>query len=501
MEDEKPLELEIETVWGDAIEEASRYQKMLERVVETETKVARSLRDTSKAAKEKSRIDASGVPSSSSYSSNTSGPYSRLSDAQNKLRNERDRQRAQRESGDAIDDATKNTNQNRLRDLEHKLRQAERSVDRAHKQDERDKPKDEYQERSKMFKQMIESSRINLPGGVNPLVGQTLKPFLGTEKAAVVTGALGEVMAGIATLGEAAGVAGLAIGAVAVGAYKLAEWTIQQAEEGARLTQSFSDLRASIGGSRTTTAETLMISRIAGVDGANAARSLQDRITSDPLAMATAGKYGVHNIKAPYGKLNFSEQYNKLIESVSEIQDEEQRRREAMILGVEQEVGRYSLLSGDMKDRLKITGGVTSKINNQQVEQRAAEFMSAMQNANQANENVKAAWGNLFTGTGTSLLNLYADVANDFANGLDDLGASLGLSGGSSSIASSSRDMSVGINLNTRAIQENTEAVQNMTGVLSNGPRGQGALPSALSQGDNFARGRSTMALAFGPLG
>ncbi|MBB6054108.1 hypothetical protein, partial [Armatimonas rosea] len=109
----------------------------------------------------------------------------------------------------------------------------------------------------------------------------------------------------------------------------------------------YTESRATSGGSM---ADVARLGLMGG--NASAARAFQERITSNPEAMSAAGRIGIHNLKGPYGNLNWSAQYLKAIEQTSKIADESLRQRLALMLGIEQEVAKYSLLSPATRDAM-----------------------------------------------------------------------------------------------------------------------------------------------------
>ncbi len=312
--------------------------------------------------------------------------------------------------------------------------------------------------------------------GVEPLIG----------RAAAALGINTTALAGM--VGKLAGPIGLAITAVMAvkGAFDLA------ADSAQRITTKFTDVRSSTGASTLGAAQLGMIAGFTGVDAPGAARAFHQRIATDPVAMGFAAMAGVRaGAPGPFGPTDQSASYRQAIERVSGISNGDDRIRTARALGIEQEVGRYSLLSPEMRSRMERTSQVSAQINDSGAQQRGAEMVAAMERAGQSTQNVKDAFGNLMGGRFIDFLNAYSDIADQTAlqvNSLSGLvygsakkpGSSYG-SGGSDG-ALESRQIAATSDL-TRAMIALTSATERST--RGGGARTSDAIPKNLS-GQSF---------------
>lgn len=349
--------------------------------------------------------------------------------------------------------------------------------------------------------QALYSTRINLPGGAAPLLGKTLEAAVGPA----------------ATRGILAGMAPIArfLGPTAV-AFMLAKDAVvgfyQAAKASAEATNRLTEARATAGGSVSD------VARLGLVGGsAEAARSLQERITSDPMAMTAGARVGVRNQKTSLGgSLNLSAQYLTAIENTAKIADESQRQRLALTLGIEQEVAKYSLLSEETRKRLKDQAKATEAISDPRAQAQAAEFEAAQKQMGQAWSNVRVAFGNLFSDDVTGVLNEIADGANALAKWLHGLRGNnrryrtpLGaLTGGAMGDKGYDVPANTPANIsrqspmmaNTLAVQANTEALSRLNGTIGGGQKTQQALPGPL-RGQFLHQAMMTGQLRMGALG
>lgn len=384
-------------------------------------------------------------------------------------------------------EAQKSGNAERIEDAEFKVRSAQESLDRART------PRGVAMTREM---QALYSSRINLPGGAAPLLGKTLD-------AAVGPAATKGILAGLAPLAARI----IPMAAVFTIAKDAVEGFYQATKESAEITNRITAAQASAGGS------TADIARLGLMGGsASAARSFQERVTSDPQAMTAAGRVGVHNLRGPYGNLNYSEQYLKAIENTTNIADARLRQQLALTLGIEQEVARYALLSVETRKRLMVQAKATGAINDPRTQMQGAEFDAAQQQMTQSWENVKVAFGSLFSDDVTGFLNELADGANSLAKWLKGmrgnnrryktpLGALTGgLLGDPGYDAPTSGTKQTPLMANTVALHGNTEAMNRLTTNIGGGQYARDAVPSAL-RGQQLHEAMVSRSLSLGALG
>ena len=354
-------------------------------------------------------------------------------------------------------------------------------------------------------------------GGVGKSAGGEAAGTAGAGAAEAGAGAAGEAAGGMGAIAGAAGEAVEALGALVLasgpaapiviglallagGAAIAAGAMIQAATAAAEITQKFSDLQSRVGGSGIDAAQARIMSRVTGVDAGSASRSLRERITTDGMAMGIAAKYGVSAQPGVFGKRNFGQQYQQLIERLSSSKDKDGAMREADQLGIGQEVQRYQLLSTSTKQRLKDTASTSAHVNSPAAQRRAAELEAAMQNLGEASDNLKTAWGDLFNGTWMpDLINGLAGVENWLADKLSLVanaahGTNLpGIPGGTNSSASGgggSGSPTGSSSLDSQQLQATlglTEAInQNTRTIIGGGPNANAALPSGM-RGQNLS--------------
>lgn len=342
--------------------------------------------------------------------------------------------------------------------------------------------------------QALYSTRLNLPGGAAPLIGKTLEASIGPA-------ATRGVLAGLAPIAKAGG--------VVAGTFLLVKEGLQMlynaASQSAAATNRLTSAQATSGG---TTGDAARLSMVGGT--AEAARSLQERITKDPEAMTGAAQVGIVNQRGVYGNLNWSRQYLTAIERVSAIGDESMRRQLALRLGIEQEVAQYSLLSEATKRSIKAQADLTGKINDPRAQAMGAEFAANQNLLAQALGNVKSAAGQLFEEDMIGLLTEVADwmsKAADWLHGLRGekkqydtfLGALTGgLLGDQGRPAQASK--SAPVSANTMALNANTEAISRLNGIIGSSANARTALPDAL-RGPQLYEARRSQSLRIGALG
>ena len=207
----------------------------------------------------------------------------------------------------------------------------------------------------------------------------------------------------------------------------------------------------------------------------------------------------------PYGDPNFTRGYLQAIERVSKIADASQRRRLALMLGIEQEVAQWSLLSEASQRRLKDAADIAGQMSDPQAQKGAAEFEASRKLVESAVSNFMVAAGNLFGPTITEFFNDTADLLNGVAKTIKDseaigkviLGTAIsGLPGGQvfgmslmkdgvkSKFSTPDAPLTNGgvsdektglLAANTQAMVANTEAMQRLTQNIGGGPRAREA--------------------------
>lgn len=343
--------------------------------------------------------------------------------------------------------------------------------------------------------QALYSTRLNLPGGAAPLLGKTLDAAVGPA----------------ATRGILSGLAPLAAKMLPfVAAFTVAKSAIEgfteSARQSAEITNRITSAQATSGG---TTADVARLGLMGG--SAGAARSFQERVTTDPQAMTAAARVGIRNLKGQYGNLNWTEQYLKAIENTAAIADDRLRQRLALTLGIEQEVARYSLLSSETRRRLMAQASVTGAINDPRTQAQGAEFDAAQQQMTQSWENVKTAFGSIFSDDVTGFLNELADGANSLAKWFKGmrgnnrryktpLGAlTFGLLGDPGYDAPVEQTRKSPMMSNTMALHANTEAMNRLNSNIGGGARTQESLSPIYGQ--KMHEAMVSGSLRFGALG
>jgi len=344
--------------------------------------------------------------------------------------------------------------------------------------------------------QALYSTRVNLPGGAAPLLGKTLEAAVGPAATRGVLAGLAPLAAKLLPMGVAFTVAKDAV----MGFY-------QAAQQSAEITNRLTSAQATAGGS------TADVARLALMGGsAGAARSFQERVTTDPMAMSAAARVGVRNQRGQYGSLNWSEQYLRAIENTAAVGDAQMRQKLALTLGIEQEVARYTQLSAETRKRLKAQAEATGAINDPRTQAQGAEFESAQQQMSQSWENVKTAFGSLFSDDVTGVLNELADGANTLSKWIKGmrgnnrryktpLGAlTFGLLGDPGYDAQAPQSRQTPLMANTVALHGNTEAMNRLSSTIGGGQYSREAMPSALS-GQMLHEARISGSLRLGALG
>lgn len=168
------------------------------------------------------------------------------------------------------------------------------------------------------------------------------------------------------------------------------------------------EARATSGG---TMSEVARLGLIGG--NAGAARSFQERITSDPLAMGAAGRLGIHNLKGVYGDLDWTRQYLTAIERTAGIADERLRQQLSLTLGIEQEVAKYSLLSPSARQAMKEAADLSASFNDAGVQSQAQDIQVLLKAQKQSIENLGFSLVSVF---GDDAIGLIEEVTKGFNN-------------------------------------------------------------------------------------
>jgi hypothetical protein len=352
MNEDDDLELLLGSRFA-GLRDAEKYAETMERIATAEGEIAKSSRGNSR--------------SSMTYA----GPNARLAAANAAL----SQARSQGVTGGALED------------LQFRQRNASRAVDRM-----RQGPTDPAY-------QALYSTRFGM-GGAAPLVGRTMDAVLGPTMTRSILGAASKA------LGPAVAVAGVIFeGAKAI-------YSLTSASMAA--TNSLMGLRVATGGSTLDAARVQVMGGAIGASG-QGARAFQDRITGTDEGRSAAAQIGMSNTRAPYGKMNFGAQYMDAIQRTAAITDENQRQRLAYMLGIEEEVARYSKLSASSRRALERTAEATRGINDPQQARDAAEFQANTTRMAQGWENLKTASGKGFAQPVMALQEAVAEFLDEMA--------------------------------------------------------------------------------------
>jgi hypothetical protein len=484
---EEQLDLLLGTQF-QGIEEALKYAQAMERVARAESKAADSVAKAAQAQKELNLTRGDmpvGLPSGAA-------PLRDLPPAPKEETTPKEPKQAplpfgphQRllKAGEDFDKARESGTTAQIADAHYALRRAQDRVEQA--------------QRGAMSPaaQALYSTRINLPGGAAPLLGKGLEAVMGKEKALALVETFGEKLLPMVSRSGP-------IGLLATASYAAAKGAFELAQSAAKATSAYTSAQASIGGSVSD------VARVQMVGDAGAARSFAERISSDPTAMATAAQIGVRQTKIPYGDTDFTKGYLQAIERTSQIADASQRRRLALILGIEQEVATWSLLSEATHKRMKDAARITGMVNDPAAQKQAAEMKASQDALAQAKENLASATGQLFQGPATEFLNDTAQVLLWLAKvmkqgrdwiqplagalisgfpGMAPVGAAL--IGNAAQNRGQTPEVSV-LSDNTQALVENTIAMQKLNQNIGAGSRGRDATERlrTLGSSTNFSR-------------
>lgn len=468
MENEDELQLLLGTQF-QGIEQARQYAAAMERVARAETKAAESVIKASQAQKELN-LSRGEMPTGM-------GPMLNLPlrdlppPAQREEKAPQEPRQAplpmgphQRllKAGEDFDRAKESGNVAQIADAHYALRRAQDRVEQA--------------QRGAMSPQAqaLYSMRLNLPGGAAPLLGKGLEAVVGKEKTIALMEAFGsKLLPMVAKAGP--------IGMLASVAVATAKGLLDLSESAAQATNAYTEAQASLGGSVSD------VARVQMVGSAGSARSFAERISSDPMAMSAAAQVGVHQMKAPYGDTDFTKGYLQAIERVSKIADASQRRRLALMLGIEQEVARWSLMSEGTRARLKETAAMAARVTSEADQRNAADLKAGLDSLTEAKKNLSTALGNLFTETEASLVDELAGMVNAitalipksathtrYQSGLAGFFQALtfGAFGGGETTTDDHASL---LAANTQAMMDNTQAVSRLTQNIGGGSRAREA--------------------------
>lgn len=337
-------------------------------------------------------------------------------------------------------------------------------------------------------------------GGLNPLVGRSLSVF-GVNPTSVARGASSLAAGGVGGAGVATlGLAGLAAAAAlaVVGVSKLAI-------ESSRTAREFQAMRFGTGGTTGENAQLRGIGGALGMSGGDMtalAQSFQNRITSDPTAMAYASRMGVRNLGGPMGNQDYAGQLLRAINGLRRFQGQD-RLRAARATGLESALP-YTELSQGTMDRLGSTSAISARAFDPQQQRNAAEFQAAQSRAAQSSENFKAALGRNVLPKLTVMLHWFSDVLDGATNFL------LAITGGSGGFNRAMGQTPAGTGSGGGALANahqaqisatvaNTEALLALGKMIGGGERARAAMPSDLA-GYGLRRAVETQALRLGAI-
>ncbi len=482
---------ELQAVLGvefQGIDDALRYADAMKSVAQAEGRVARATKARQEAQQQgagslptiqQALAALDGVPARSGPASASSGPNARLAAIQAEI--------AKIRPGVTSPDI--------VEDLFHRRGQAQKAVERMRGGG------------PSAMETALRSTRFGA-GPLSPLAGRTLDAVIGPAASKAAFGVAAKL----------AGPIGIALAALDV-VKTTGEELFKLSQASAAATNALTSIQAQAGGSM------LDAARLSGMGflGASAqgAQAFKDRITSDPMAMSAAGRFGIHNLKGAFGDQNLAAQYMKAIEETSKIEDESLRRRIATQLGIQEEVTRYSLLSENTKGAMRATAFVSSKVNDPEQQKAAAEFAAAVANESKARENLTGAIGQLFEKDFTAFLNMMAFVENAIAlsikqtsgflkfflknNPLNPLGMMFGhMEETADALGLGTKSGSGGaLTQNTRSNIRLTDSIDRLNGTVQGaGQRGGGFLGNVRDAGGaGLHEAVMTRSLAFGALG
>jgi len=313
------------------------------------------------------------------------------------------------------------------------------------------------------------------------------------------------------------------------GAKAIYDMTAAAAESG----KAFSESRFQTGATSGEAAKLAVYSSAFGADFGGMAKTLNERITSDPTARAFGSRLGVYNVAGPYGKVDTAGQLLKAVEGLRAITDREERIRVARTLGIEGALPLTQVSKGTLAN-LKSDAATTARIMNPEFERKSAEFMAAQ-------ARVKAGWDAMTAALGENFLPMITDILNSIAEGeyaiaafakgdlkgafshagkslKDQFNVNMDAFGMSSPVknvfdfggkardqwdnkggAEADGTVNSDMNSNTEQLKKASLALAALTEMIGGGDRARTALPSGLD-GYALMRATETGALRFGTL-
>ena len=271
--------------------------------------------------------------------------------------------------------ALQNGKEDRAADLGHDIARTKKQI-AAQDAPEIRKNADSF---GKRFTQFLRTSRFNVGGGLSPLVGKTADLLGVTEglvgKFSLLTTAISLAEQGMSN----AAAAGNRVGAMNVQA-----------------------------GSSSTTSSALQNLGVSGDE----AKSFNDRITSDPMAMGFASKFGISNAPGSFGNQDFGAELLKAMKGVKAIKDPTEQLREARALGID---GDWLNLSDNTFNR-KVSGdaGFQGDTFNKQYTTDSKEFSESKEQLSQSWQNAQA---KLFG----PMMTFFTQAGNEFSADLNTL--------------------------------------------------------------------------------
>ena len=336
---------------------------------------------------------------------------------------------------------------------------------------------------------------------------------------------VGETMAALG-MAEVAGPVGIAIAAIVAAGQALYSFE----KEVAHTTSEIAHARDVSGGSPAEQARLSSLGSIVGMGPtqmAQASRSFNERIATDPMAAGFAQQFGVSGFRGPYGTVDTARGMIQAIEGLRSIQNNDQRIIAARGMGLEEFLP-LSRVSDNTMQRLRRDQEITGIVQDPEQERRAAEFQVSLARMGQASDNFKAAIAGPMMEDMTEFFNMVADILNGAAawlsghkelvefiwkrmksmmgltnlisNPEDFLGpvASLLGLGGKSSSSSAHAELHSALMQNTAALMQNTSGVSLLTKTIGD-QRVTDANPEGL-RGLNLMRAMEQGALAMPPL-
>lgn len=248
--------------------------------------------------------------------------------------------------------------------------------------------------------QVLSTSRFGYGGslgGIHPLVGRTL-----------------------AAMGMG-GPEGMAIAAAGVAAIAATKAIYDLASSASEAANSMERIRLSLGSSSSTTAR---LTGLAGAIGLSAgdvgglSASINQRISEDGLARATAAGMGVFQMPRPFGSVDEGKNLLKIAEGLRAIGDEAEAIRRARLLGAEALLPLRNL-SESTFSKLKMDAAIKGTIFDKDLAEKGAEFQAAASRVGGAVENILAVIGRPVMERVANFLNNMADGLERIADWLD----------------------------------------------------------------------------------